>query len=59
MLSTLSFFPVCYVVAFVCTAVKETDKDLILKGSLKLFGYIVAGIFAFGLVVSLITALLG
>ncbi|MDF1665188.1 MAG: hypothetical protein P1V97_25725 [Planctomycetota bacterium] len=59
MSSILTFFPLCYAVAFVCTAVKESDRDLILAASLKLFLYIVGGIAAFALVVQLLTALLG
>ena len=59
MSSILTFVPLCYVVAFVCTAVKESDKDMILQASLKLFFYIVGGIATFAIVVQLLTALLG
>lgn len=59
MSSILTFFPLCYAVAFVCTAVKESDRDLILAGSLKLFFYIIGGIATFAVVVQLLTAILG
>ena len=59
MISTITFFPLCFAVAFVCTAVKETDKDVIIKATGKLFACIVGGIFLFAVVVQLLTALLG
>ncbi len=58
MMLSLTFFPVCAVVAFVCTAVKDTDRDRILKNSARLFGSVSSGIVGFALVVHVITILL-
>ena len=33
MMLSLTFFPLCAVVAFVCTAVKDTDRDQSALGS--------------------------
>lgn len=59
MMTLVTYFPVCFAVSFVCTAVKESDDSAIGKATLKLFAYIVFGILAFAIVVQLVTALLG
>lgn len=59
MSSLLTFPIVCAVVAFVCTAVKDTDQDRILRHSARLFGWIAGGIMAFSVVVHIATKGLG
>jgi len=54
----LTFFPLCFVVAFVCTAVKETDRSRIISGTGRLFTTIVGGILGFAIVVESLTLLL-
>jgi hypothetical protein len=58
MILSLTFFPLCAVVAFVCTAVKDTDRNRILNSSARLFGTVSSGIVGFALAVHLITTFL-
>lgn len=55
---TLSFFPLAYGVAFVCTAVKEQDEDRIFPAANRLFAWITSGILGFGVAVWLLGTIL-
>lgn len=55
----LTFLTVCFVTAFVCTAVKEDEDAHLLRGSLRLFMVMVGGIAAFAVVVQAVTSFAG
>jgi hypothetical protein len=57
--SLAAFVPVCLVTSLVCTALKEEEPRRLAAGTGRLFSVLAAGLVAFGLVVQLLTVILG